>query len=347
MIQLATRTDYLARLFADNGLVELRHHAAGRWISGWFDDPTRMEREIQHREHVGDLYTSLNAPKPRSAPNAMVGSPIRNDDVGWVTRVPFDFDPVRPTGVASTAAELAAANIRRDALVARLRKSGWPLPLHALSGNGYHAQYRCRLPNNDETRDMLNAIYAGLASEYSDDEVDFDRSVRNAGRILRLYATWNRKGPDTVDRPHRLAACWIPKPWRQVDRRQIEALANRYARRAEIRPETRLDRSLSGFQATGQGDYSTLDIIALMQAHGLYRKHVEGNVHAVWCPWREGHSTPHGATGAVIFDNAPDRWPGFHCHHASCADRGIADLIAKLGDADRFCRAEFRRGQMA
>ena len=347
MIQLATRPAYLARLFADNGLVELRHHAAGRWVTGWFDDAARMEREIQQRAHVGDLYTSLNAPKPRRASNTMVGEPITNDAVGWITRIPFDFDPVRPSGVASTADELAAANVRRDALVAMLRKVGWALPLHALSGNGYHAVYRCRLPNSDETRDQLGAIYHGLHAEYSDDEVQFDRSVRNPGRIFRLYGTWNRKGSDTPDRPHRLAACWIPSPWRQVDARQIERLATRYARRSETRATVSIDRSLSGFQATGRGDYRTLDVVAWTRAHGLYRRHVEGNAHSIWCPWREGHSTPHGATGAVVFDNGLGKWPGFHCHHASCAGRGIADLIAKLGDADQFCRDVFQGGRTA
>lgn len=86
MTKLATRLEYLSRLFADNGLVELRHHDGGRWLSGWYDDVDRMEREIQFREDRGDLYTSLNAPRPRSAPNAMRGEPITNEAVGWITR---------------------------------------------------------------------------------------------------------------------------------------------------------------------------------------------------------------------------------------------------------------------
>jgi hypothetical protein len=84
-----------------------------------------------------------------------------------------------------------------------------------------------------------------------------------------------------------------------------------------------------------------------MRAHELYRRFIGDNVHAVWCPWREGHSTPHGATGAVVFENGPDIWPGFHCHHASCAGRTIADVIAKLSDADQFCRDAYQGGRTA
>jgi hypothetical protein len=226
-----------------------------------------------------------------------------------------------------------------------LRKLGWPMPLHALSGNGYHAQYRCRLPNNAETAEILRTIYTGLRAEYSDDEVEFDRSVKNPGRIFRLYGTVNRKGPNTPERPHRRAQCWIPSPWRQVDRHLVERLANRYARRAESRPKSRLEAPQSGFRATGRGDYRTLDIVALMDAHGLYRRALGNGAHAVWCPWREGHSTPHGATGAVVFENGPDTWPGFHCHHGSCNGRTIADVIAELGDADRFCRDAYQGGR--
>jgi len=61
---------------------------------------------------------------------------------------------------------------------------------------------------------MLRAIYSGLHAEYSDDSVEFDRSVRNPSRIFRLYGTINRKGLNTPDRPNRRAACWIPSPWR-------------------------------------------------------------------------------------------------------------------------------------
>ena len=343
-MKYATPTDYLCALLADAGTAELRHHDGNRWASGWFDDPIRMQNAAAERQHSGNLYTSLNAPKPRVVTNAMQGSPITNDAVGWIVRIPFDFDPHRPTGTASTQDELSAALARRDGLTTMLRKAGWPLPLIGMSGNGAHAQYRCRLPSNDETAEIIRIIYTGLSAEFGDDEVDFDQTVRNPGRIFRLYGSVNRKGPDSIDRPHRVAACQIPRPWRQVGARAVERLANRYARQQQRQPTASIDRSQSGFQALGKGDYQTLDAVAWFAAHGLYRFAIGDQKHSVWCPWREGHSTPHGRTGAVVFE-ARNNWPGFFCHHGSCAGRTIADVMQLFGDADAFCREQFQGGR--
>ncbi|UHD15726.1 hypothetical protein [Thiocapsa bogorovii] len=340
---LTSTRDYLAAQISDNGSIELRHQIGERWTTGWFDDLDRLVRQVDRLRDRGNLFTSLNGPKPRHVGNGMTGSPICNGDVAWVTRIPFDFDPCRPTGVSSTADELKAALGRRDALVAMLRKLDWPIPLHGLSGNGYHAVYRVRLPSNDETTEMFRSIYSGLAAEFADDEVDFDRSVKNPGRIFRLYGTRNRKGPDTPERPHRDSACWIPAPWRQVERRLVEDLANFYARRSTPAVTSSEPRQ-AGPRIGGKGDYTTLDVVAWLTAHGLYRHAVDSTTHSVWCPWRDGHSTPHGRTGAVVFVN-PGRWPGFHCHHGSCAGRTIADVVASLGDADAYCTAAFQGGR--
>jgi len=270
----------------------------------------------------------------------MAGSALRDSDVALITRLPFDFDPVRPAGVCSTAAELELAFGRRNALAATLRSLGWPLPLHAKSGNGYHAVYRCRLPCSTETKQMLDPIYRGQHRELDDDVVSFDRTVRNPGRIFRLYGTVNRKGPNTPERPHRRSACWIPNPWNKVDQRLIERLADRYARDAISvgagSSESRSDRPA----VAGNGDYRTLDIVAWFSSHGLYRRPIDGDKHSVYCPWRAEHSTPHGDTGAVIFE-ADGGWPGFYCHHAHCAGRTIRAVMDLLGDADCFCSARF------
>jgi hypothetical protein len=342
-MKLSSTADYLASLLRDAGSVELRHQIGERWTTGWFTDLDRLIRQVNRLRDQGNIYTSLNGPKPRHVGNDMTGAPIRNDDVAWITRIPFDFDPIRPTGVSSTADELRAALDRRNGLVAMLRKLGWPLPLHGLSGNGYHAQFRVRLPSNAETAEMLRALYSGLASEFADDEVGFDRSVKNAGRIFRLYGTRNRKGPDTPERPHRDSACWIPDPWRQVDKRLVADLANFYARRA-MPAQTATVATQARPRVAGKGDYSSLDVAAWFAAHGLYRHAVDERTHSVWCPWRDGHSTPHGRTGAVVFVN-PGRWPGFHCHHGSCAGRTIADVMRLYGDADNYCSAAFQGGQ--
>jgi hypothetical protein len=342
-MKLSTTRAYLEWAFRDCGAIELRHQHGGRWLTGWYDNEEALLKEARCRSRSGNLYISLNAPKPRLVCNAMTGTPLLDKEVGWITRLPFDFDPLRPREVGSTDHELQFSGERCDALVARLYKLGWPLPARAASGNGHHAVYRVRLPSNPEVNEMLSQVYLGLHHELDDDLVAFDRSVRNPGRIFRLYGSWNRKGPNTPERPHRQSTVRIPPQWRQVKPQQIEQLAEHYARQRA--PAPRSARPLLP-RPTGTGDYRTLDIVAWFAHHGLYRHHIEGLVHAVWCPWRAVHTTAHGRSGAVILETN-GAWPNFHCHHAHCARRGIRDVMQLLGDADAFCSVQFGGGQPA
>jgi hypothetical protein len=261
-------------------------------------------------------------------------------------RLFFDFDPVRPTGTSSTADELAEAEIRAKGLRDRLLALDWSLPAMAMSGNGWHLQYRTALPSTDETREQLAAIYAGLHREFSDDVVEFDRSVRNPARLCALYGSVKRKGPDTPDRPHRRSVIWIPSDWRQVHPRQVAALAGVYARQSS-QTRSSSDGSAqdarSAIRISGQGNYATLDVVRWFAAHDAYIGHLESNKHAVRCPWSSEHTSPSPKNGSdTIVFTADGGWPGFFCHHAHCQGRTIRDVMALWGDADRFCTEQFQ-----
>jgi hypothetical protein len=146
-MNLSTTADYLGWLLTDNGAIELRHvsllEGRIRWLSGWFDWPHPLLAEARARAKTGKLYTSLNARRLRHVSNDMTGVALCDSEVAFVTRMPFDFGPVRPTGVCATDLELAEACSRRDALVRYLHKRGSPLPLHAESGNSHaHSEGR-------------------------------------------------------------------------------------------------------------------------------------------------------------------------------------------------------------
>ena len=197
-------TAYLQKLLDDNGLIEIRL-LGSQTLSGIFDNVQDIRDAITASPGF-NTFTSLNRPTDRTATNRLGQSAcLANDDIAQITRLVFDFDPVRPTGLNSTAEELERARERAYGLAGYFHSLGWPEPLIACSGNGYHVQFRCKLPNDDQTKAAMGIIYKSLASRFSDDLVDFDTSVRNPGRIFRLYGTKNVKGPDTDDRPQRLA----------------------------------------------------------------------------------------------------------------------------------------------
>ena len=329
---------YLDHLSWDSRLVELRHQVGGRWITGWFDNVDDLRREASARLEVGNLFASLHRPAQQIVSNGMSGEPIRNEDVERFTRLFFDFDPVRDTATSSTDEQVAAAKAKAEELARVLRAMGWPEPLQALSGNGWHLQYRIALPNDENTRQRLKVLYTGLGVEFSDDQVSFDPTVRNPGRICTLYGSVKRKGPDASR--HRQSQVWIHHEWRQIRPRNFEAVVNFYDRKqkpreAYQRPAARSD---------GSGDYSTLDVVAWFKAHGQYHEPADLGKHYVRCPWEAEHSDGIDAQrkDTVIWE-AEHVWPTFHCSHAHCEGRTIRDVMSIWGDADAFCARRWSR----
>ncbi len=324
---------WLKALLADAGRFEIRHLPSGRSIV--VDDLEKAKAAIDGRSCIGSLYTTLN--RPGAHVEAGSTSALRDADIDRIVLLPFDFDPVRPPHCASTDAELQAALVARDAFVRAMASRGWPAPALACSGNGAHAIYRTFLPNGDETREILRALYRGLAARYSDDEVLFDPSVRNPARIWRLYGTENRKGTPTRDRPHRVAAVRLPADWRRVPTKEVERLASEFVRRqVDRQSEHRLDRP----RRSGRGDYASLDVVGWFAAYGAYVGHLEGNVHEVVCPWEREHSSS-SPRDTIVFADDGRGWPGFFCHHNHCAGRTIRDVMLLWGDADSWCARQW------
>ena len=321
--------DYIDQLIADAGVVELRHFNQGRINSALFDDADKLRQAISA---VGNCFTTLNS-LDRSASSSFGAKASRDDQVIKIVKIPFDFDPVRPPGVPSTREELDKAKEKANECARYLRMMGWPDPLMAMSGNGWHLQYRTILPATSQTKAMFKVIYQGLKKMFSDDLVEFDATVRNPSRILRLYGTTNSKGIATDQRPHRKAFHLPIDEWHQVRPRQVEQLARRLDKPKQMVQQRELT------PITGAGDYSSLDAVRWFSAHGLYEHHLEDNIHAVACPWEHEHSG--SSPNDTIIYETDGGWPGFYCHHAHCEGRRIRDVIALLGDADQFCTRRF------
>lgn len=332
--------DYLTQALRDCGIVEIRHNTKGRWESGLFNDLPALLKSLESRMDDGALYCTLNKPSNRLITNAFGAEPLRNDDMEVIKRIPFDFDPIRPTDASSTDAEMEAAIECRNEVVTAMQTVGWPMPAMALSGNGAHAIWRCSIKSDDQWRMAANIIYSQVKSQFSSmfeaRGVKFDTSIKNPGRILRLYGTVNRKGQNTVLRPHRLSSVRIPPTWQNVTVSQVQDLANRWAKshRAEVR------QAFSSRNIGGKGDYRTLDVVDWFRAKGMYEKPAGMYTHSVRCPWEDEHSTHGDHADTVIFEN-PGTWPGFYCHHSHCEGRNIIDVIKVMGDADAYCAAEW------
>jgi hypothetical protein len=218
--------NYIEHALSDNGIIELRCLGPNT-LTGIFDDAEALRQAAQLANRTHNVFSSLNRPSGRPATNTLDtgGGALGNADIERITRIPFDLDPARPTGTNSTSAEMEAGRVQAYALMSYLNSWGWPEPLLACSGNGYHLMYRVKLPADQATADALRIIYLALQSRYTNSQVSFDTSVRNPARIFRLYGTTNRKGPDSAERPQRQSSCYVPSRWDCVARGRFRALA--------------------------------------------------------------------------------------------------------------------------
>lgn len=210
---------------ADNAIVEVRaldcHGKVPAWqgwatgtVSGYFDDGAAFVEAVTALDKAGKasgIYVTLNPVQPdllARAVNRLI--PIKKhgtttEDAHIVARrwLLLDFDPVRPSGISSSQTELRAALDVANHAKEHLALQGWPGPVMACSGNGFHLLYRVDLPNDDKNRDRLRVILLQLNEELATPTVSIDKTVFNAARITKLYGTAVRKGDATQERPHR------------------------------------------------------------------------------------------------------------------------------------------------
>ena len=136
----------------------------------------------------------------------------------------IDADPVRLEGVSATEAEKGHALEVSTRLREFLATSGWPAPVFADSGNGYHQLFRIDLPADDG--ELVKRVLQALAARFDDEHVKIDPKVFNPSRIVKLPGTWARKGENLTERPHRRAELLtVPSPLQIVPRDCLEAIA--------------------------------------------------------------------------------------------------------------------------
>lgn len=227
----------LDRLFPVKSVFEVRiPKTKYGTISGYFDDTAVAASLISklNGKHPA-IYVTANPVIPalvaRNWNKFEYGCHTTTTDNEITRRHWFlvDLDPVRAVGISSTEGELEEARRRAVDIQEWLTSLGWPIPIVASSGNGYHLMYRTDEPNDEETRVQFESATKMLASIFTDDKISVDTTVWNASRIWKLYGTIACKGSDTADRPHRIARV---KSWPTGDdivpRELIEGLARPY-----------------------------------------------------------------------------------------------------------------------
>ena len=330
-------------LFQPDQIVEVRVPGKFGAISGYFDNHEALARTVKRLSDSGKhegVYYTLNqchdAMRSRSALNVLhenVKDTTSDADITRRRWLFVDFDPRRPKGVSSTEHERGAAREAVLSALRWLRSLGWPEPVSAMSGNGFHLLFEVDEPNDADTTQLFKACLAALNSKFSDDNVEVDEKVFNAARITKAYGLLAAKGVHTAERPHRFSKILAAaKPLRKVSRAQLEALAANLAGQKKSRgnakkQERRPAESVAEFLEWGE--------IQVKET----RQYPDGTVKWVLekCVFNPEHHD------AAVFCQA-DGALQFKCFHTSCSGNQWKEFRASL-EGTKGARFEFvKRG---
>lgn len=313
-------------------VVEVRVPKAGRHrtISGYFNDPDAFADAVMglEKEEYSGIYFTLNKINKdlfsRSA-NILTyyaDSTTSDKDVERRCWLPIDLDPDRPAGISSSEQEHAAAielaNEVRNDLVER----GWPKDSFVIadSGNGAHVLVRIDLPNDDESSKLIQSCLRALATQYTG-KIKVDGAMYNASRIIKVYGTIARKGSNTEERPHRLAAIFEEYETASiVTKEQLESLCS------ELKSAD--DDKAKNIAPVIKSRSREFDPVAYAEKYGrtVIKKELKNGIfYAVLdqCPFNADHGP-----GKACIGRLENGARFFKCQHDSCKENKWRELKA-------------------
>lgn len=226
----------------------------------------------------------------------------------------IDLDPVRPSGTSATQEQLTAARIKALDVTGHLHRLGWPMPVIAESGNGFHLLYAIDLPNDDQSTSMVKAFLMALAERFDDAITKVDRAVFNAARICKLYGTVANKGDHTQKMPWRLSKILHIPNRVEVSEAQISSTLPGLAAPPSEVQVTRPVNQVAPQQS------QTFNLEEFLQRHGLEFKTDQHDgrdrFKLAACPFNREHVNGE----AAIFRDSSGKL-GFKCQHDSCSSK--------------------------
>ncbi|OPX94253.1 MAG: hypothetical protein A4E53_00097 [Pelotomaculum sp. PtaB.Bin104] len=232
----------LKLFMSDGNIIELRCPETKKGTkSGYFDNLNAAVKWTTFLNgNVPFVYVTINPVNPdllaRAANRIKDYSKYTTGDNDIVRRRFFliDLDAERPAGISSTNEEHEAALTKALLIRDFFKEEGWPEPGLFDSSNGAHLLFAIDLPNDEESKKLIEKCLKSIDALFSDDKnqkprILVDQKVFNAARIVKLYGTWSQKGDSTPERPHRLSKILsLPEKLEIVSVDKLNSLAAMY-----------------------------------------------------------------------------------------------------------------------
>jgi hypothetical protein len=326
-------------LFRPGALVEVRgRQISGDMASSYFTDHERMARVIEkanNAEKYEAIWVTLQRVKPGTKKTRTDEKPTTgNDDIEAYEWLVIDID--RPKGDPykrswnATGEELAVLKAAATKIVGWLTEQGFPEPVFACSGNGYHLLYKLgSLPTSyfETLHDVLKAVAHQFRGESA--TFDVDTSLADPCQIIKMYGTMSRKSPKgSSNGSRRWRESYIERVPRKIEV-VSEPLLELVASMAPLDIKTR--RSSDGVLNPEFDPYD------FFEWGGEYTPLVEeyekdGKTHFAMgnccLPTDDGLHQHHGdkrKSEFILGDTF-----GYHCFSDDCDGKGIGDVLRKL-----------------
>ena len=291
-------------------------------ISGYFRNTETLFKAFETIDLRGrNVYVTLGQVKPecfaRSQCEHFEKNPPSTTSDTEIIRYRWlfiDLDPVRPAGISSSDEELKISFDLSKKVREYLQSIGFPAPVFAASGNGYHLLYRVDVLNDKEGRALIERCLKVLSAMFDNEKVKVDTTNSNPSRICKLHGTLAQKGTSTPDRPHRMSRIIsVPEAVGVVSRTILECLAGEL-------PEEPTHR-----KATTAPSAKTFELEEFLSDHGMTYS-VDSNDRAKIyrldaCPFDHNHTN--GDSKIFVYDNGAI---AFKCHHNSCRGKTWQDV---------------------
>lgn len=325
--QAITKT--LDVLMATGDVVEVRILKTPKGtVSGYYNDFKKLSIDVAKYIGKYDIYFTMNPAKDELLARCSnrlaeyAKQTTTDNDIKQLRHILIDIDPIRASGISSTDAEKKAAIQIIKEITKDLVTEGFPKPVIADSGNGYHILLPIDLENNSENVAVIKEFLATLDFLYSNEQAQVDVTTYNPSRIVKLYGTKACKGDNTSDRPHRYSKILkVPDKIKQVTLKQLKAI---------IKKKPKVDVSTKNAKSTKS---KTIDLEAFIDKYGLdiafqstFGKHGTKYIFNT-CPWNSDHTNR--SAYILQFGNGA---VSAGCHHNSCSEENWKSLRALVSD---------------
>ena len=201
-----------------------------------------------------------------------------------------------------------------------LTSEGFPEPVIACSGNGYHALHKVDSPNTKEVTQLYKEFLYALDSKFSNEKAQIDKTTYNPARITKMYGTIACKGDSTESRPHRRSRILqAPNEFNVVDESLLKKVSELYTNKNTTSKKVSTVHNKSVVKGS-------INIEEWLREKGLdvskVKEEVDRTVYVLEkCPWNSNHTDKSASitqfnTGAI----------SAKCHHDSCSHENWSSL---------------------